>query len=301
MDVNTIFMIVAAVLMLVSAILYFITVFLDKGKKKTSKIKEKTLEAVTECSDGEFRLLLGKYLKETERAQKELVDTVKKQNTLIQSQIENLEHEIYLLSEKQLNQAKSIIKYNKENARQLAISERETLEYVMTELKKAIEDSSAPVSEDTLEDALESVSEDVSENVLEDVSEEELFEVSDLPADEEFVLPDLPAPEEIPDKLEEEPAIPETLEEEPEIPEIPDDLDLSALFEDIAEAAAEESAIVEPALAKEESKPAQEAPAVEEASAEAAPAQDPLAGLSADPNAMMTPEDIAKLLEAMGQ
>jgi len=26
-----------------------------------------------------------------------------------------------------------------------------------------------------------------------------------------------------------------------------------------------------------------------------------LAGLSSDPNAMMTPEDIAKLLEAMGQ
>ena len=66
---------------------------------------------------------------------------MKKQNTLIQTEIENVEHEIYLLSEKQINQAKSIIKYNKENARQLAISERETLEYVMSELKKAIEDN----------------------------------------------------------------------------------------------------------------------------------------------------------------
>lgn len=281
MDVNTILMTVAAVLMLVSAVLYFVTTFFGKGVKKTSKIKEKALEAVADCSDGEFRLMLAKYLKETERAQKDLVDMMKKQNTLIQSQIENVEHEIYLLSEKQINQAKSIIKYNKENARQLAISERETLEYVMSELKKAIEDNAGAVAVKSAEDAAPDFdtsflgAEETAAPVLEEVSEAELFEVSDLPADEEFVLPDLPAPQEIPDKL----------EEIPDIPEIPDDLDLSALFEDIAEAAAEEIAPAEPAPAAEEP----------------VPAADPLAGLSADPNAMMTPEDIAKLLEAMGQ
>ena len=45
-------------------------------------------------------------------------------------------------------------------------------------------------------------------------------------------------------------------------------------------------------------------PELEEESApaeEPAPAADPLEALAADPNAMMTPEDIAKLLEAMGQ
>jgi len=294
MDVNTILMTVAAVLMLVSAVLYFVTTFFGKGAKKTSKIKEKALEAVADCSDGEFRLMLAKYLKETERAQKELVDTLKKQNTLLQSQIENVEHEIYLLSEKQVNQAKSIIKFNKENARQLAISERETLEYVMSELKKAIEDNAGGGTV---------------KPVLEEVSEAELFEVSDLPADEEFVLPDLPAPEEIPDKLEEtiieepvteEPSLEELLSEE--IPEIPDELDLSALFEDIAAGAVEENAIAESAPIAEEITPAEPAPAAEEITpAESAPAADPLAGLGADPNAMMTPEDIAKLLEAMGQ
>ena len=276
MDGNTILMTVAAVLMLISAVLYFVTTFFGKGIKRTSKIKEKALGAVADFSDGEFRLALAKYLKETERAQKELVEIIKNQNTLIQTEIENVEHEIYLLSEKQINQAKSIIKYNKENARQLAISERETLEYVMSELKKAIEDNAGAVSVKTVEEATP---------VLEEVSGAELFEVSDLPADEEFVLLDLPAPEEIPDRLE-EPAIEETVTEEPsledllsaEIPEVPDDLDLSALFEDIAEAAAEENAPAEPA-----------------------PAVDPLAGLSADPNAMMTPEDIAKLLASMGQ
>ena len=310
MDGNTILMTVAAVLMLVSAVLYFVTTFFGKGIKKTSKIKEKALDAVTDFSDGEFRLALAKYLKETERVQKEMVDILKKQNTLIQSQIENLEHEIYLLSEKQVNQAKSIIKYNKENARQLAISERETLEYVMSELKKAIEDNAGAVSVKTVEEATPDFdtsflgAEETMAPVLEEVSEAELFEVSDLPADEEFVLPDLPAPEEIPDRLE-EPAIEETVTEEPsledllseEIPEIPDDLDLSALFEDIAEAAAEENALAASAPVAEESAPAEPAPAAEETVS----AADPLAGLSADPNAMMTPEDIAKLLEAMGQ
>lgn len=295
MDGNAIIMLVAAVLMLVSAVLFFVTAFFGKLNKKTSKVKEKALDAVTDFSDGEFRLLLGKYLKETERAQKELVEVVKKQNTLLQSQIENLEHEIYMLSEKQVNQAKSIIKFNKENARQLAISERETLEYVMMELKKAIEDNAGAVK---------------AAPVLEEVSETELFEVSDLPDDEEFIIPDLPAPEDIPDRLEEsvieelaieEPAIEELVTEEPsleellseEIPEIPDELDLSALFEDIAEAAVEESKQAAPA-------PVEEIKEVEKAE-EPTPAADPLAGLGADPNAMMTPEDIAKLLEAMGQ
>ena len=72
-------MTVAAVLMLVSAVLYFVTTFFGKGIKKTSKIKEKALDAVTDFSDGEFRLALAKYLKETERAQKEMVDILKKQ------------------------------------------------------------------------------------------------------------------------------------------------------------------------------------------------------------------------------
>jgi len=271
MDGNTIMMTVAAVLMLVSAVLYFVATFFGKGKKKSSKVKEKALEAVTECSEGEFRLKLAKHMKEMETTQKELIEVLKNQNTLFQSEIENLEHEIYLLSEKQVNQSKSIIKFNKENARQLAISERETLEYVMSELKKAIEEKEhAPV--------------------MEEVSGAELFEVADLPADEDFVLPDLPAPEEIPERVEEpaEESLKELLTEE--IPEIPDDLDLSALFEDIAEAAAEETAPAAPAPVAEESTPV-----------EPAPAADPLAGLSADPNAMMTPEDIAKLLEAMGQ
>ena len=68
-----------------------------------------------------------------------------------------------------------------------------------------------------------------------------------------------------------------------------DDFDLSALFADLAEGAMAEEM------------PAEPAPVVEEKTEEPAPANDPLAGFGSDPNAMMTPEDIAKLLEAMGQ
>ena len=233
--------------------------------KKTSKIKEKAQEAVTEYSDGEFRLKFAKHMKEMESSQKELIELLKAQNALLQAQIDTLRNELHQLSEKQTNQTKTIIKYNKENARQLAINERETLEYVMTELKKAIEDNAGAV-------AVNAVSEPAP--VFEEVSGAELFEVHDLPADEEFVMPDVPATEEL--------LAAETSESN-------DDLDLSALFADLAEGAMEEEM------------PAEPTPVVEEKAEEPAPANDPLAGFGSDPNAMMTPEDIAKLLEAMGQ
>ena len=260
--------------------------------KKTSKIKEKAREAVTEYSDGEFRLKFAKHMKEMESSQKELIELLKSQNALLQAQIDTLRYELHQLSEKQTNQTKTIIKYNKENARQLAINERETLEYVMTELKKAIEDNAGAV-------AVNAVSEPAP--VFEEVSGAELFEVHDLPADEEFVMPDFPATEEIPDRLEvpveEEPSLEELVAEEPSLEELlaaetsesNDDFDLSALFADLAEGAMEEEM------------PAEPAPVVEEKAEEPAPANDPLAGFGSDPNAMMTPEDIAKLLEAMGQ
>ena len=233
--------------------------------KKTSKIKEKAREAVTEYSDGEFRLKFAKHMKEMDSSQKELIELLKSQNALLQAQIDTLRNELHQLSEKQTNQTKTIIKYNKENARQLAINERETLEYVMTELKKAIEDNAGAV-------AVNAVSEPAP--VFEEVSGAELFEVHDLPADEEFVMPDFPATEEL--------LAAETSESN-------DDFDLSALFADLAEGAMEEKM------------PAEPAPVVEEKAEEPAPANDPLAGFGSDPNAMMTPEDIAKLLEAMGQ
>lgn len=339
----------AAILVLVSAFLFFYEIFMEKT---TPNIAAEELEAAKEkesfsgSNDGEFRLKMTKHMKEMEGGQKELIDVLKNQNALLQSQIDNLEQAIIMLSEKQVNQTKSVIKFNKENARQLAINERETLEYVMMELKKAIEDNAGAVRVAAPGVEEPSVAPSVE---LEEVGNEELFEVSDLPDDDEYIVPEVSVAEELPVfeeeavaeelpvfeeeavmeelAVEEIPAVAEEEEpvaepfaglggdpnammsaediaklfamgaeapaaepvEEPVIeePEFADDLDLSSLFEDMAEGAMEEDVAAASELAEEEK--------------EEAPAAEPLAGLSGDPNAMMTPEDIAKLLASMGQ
>ena len=309
MDGNMIMMTVAAILILVSAVLYFITTFFGNAKKNSSSNKDN---------------------------QNELVAELKKQNALIQSKMENLEREIRLLSGKQENQTKAVIKYNKENARQLAISERDTLMRVMQELKKAIENNAGSV-----------VTKEASKTVpmMEEVAEVDLFAVSGLPADEEEPVPvekenvaeesslEAVVTEETPEIAEEpdlsalfagmaeEDVSPVTAEpsledpfatEMPETPEVSEEPDLSALFAGMEQ---------EPALVNEEisetletpefsdeldlsalfAEMGEDMPAAEEPVKQAASAADPLAGFGSDPNAMMTPEDIAKLLEAMGQ
>lgn len=221
---NIVYVSASAALLLITAFLFLKAIFSEKVKKWTPE-QNKEEEFVFSGTGEELSLEFSKYMKETASIQKELLEVIKNQNTLLQSEINNLEHEIYLLSEKQVNQAKSIIKFNKENARQLAINERETLEYVMTELKKAIEKKTSRVAEDFAEEAF---------------------------AEEAFA--------------------------EEEVLEVPEDFDLAALLD------------------REE-----ETESVPEAEAESLPEEEPLAGVSSDPNAMMTPEDIAKLLEAMGQ
>ena len=295
--------VVAAVLLLLTSFLFLSAIFADKAKQwAPQEDDQEEAEAVLSgAGDGEFRLKIAKHMKEMENSQKELISVLKNQNTLIQTQIENLEHEIYMLSEKQENQAKSIIKFNKENARQLAISERETLEYVMLELKKAIEDNSnaeGSVAETLVEEYAEGMAEQLEPtlSVLEEVAEEELLEVADLSGDDEFVMPDLdallgeaaPVAEDIV-AIEDMP----TVEDMPVIEDIPVVEDMPAI-EDIP--TVEDMPVIEDIPAIEDIPVTEEIPApVEE------PAPDPLAGLSSDPNAMMTPEDIAKLLASMGQ
>lgn len=289
---------IAAALLIIAAFLFLYAIFSEKAKNVIVEEEEKidSKEVLPGSADGEFRLKIFKHMKEMENTQKELIEVLKTQNALLKGQLENMEHEIYMLSEKQINQTKSVIKFNKENARQLAISERETLEYVMMELKKAIENIS-------IESVVTENNSDYGEikAELEEVSEEELFEVSDLLDDEEFIMPSFPAEEESPAVPEEVPVFAEA-EESADIPEVSDDLDLSALFEDIAETAAEDFLMPEAEALEEVVLPeALQEETVEESQEEAAPAVDPLAGLGGDPNAMMTPEDIAKLLASMGQ
>lgn len=277
---DTVWMVVlGAVALLGASFLFFNTVFSDKAK--TQNIFGIASDDSAMSGGGEIYLKIVKHMKDAENSQKEMVDALRKQNALLQAQTETMENTLFMLSERQSNQTKSIIKFNKENARQLAISERETLEYIMLELKNAIEENSggtmrlpasAPVP------------------ALEDLTDEELFEVEEFEPDDEFpasapVAPiEEPPVSEIPAELaplfEEDPFAEVATSEEMEIPELPDDLDISQLF-DIPEL--EEETV--PAVPEEET----------------AVAANPPESMAADPNAMMTPEDIAKLLEAMGQ
>lgn len=299
---TVLYVVLAAVLLLVTAFLFLDAIFSDRAKKWMPE-EEKEEAPVTVGTDGEFHLKIVKHMKEMESTQKELIEVLKNQNTIFRTQIESIENAIYMLSEKQENQTKSIIKYNKENARQLAISERETLEYIMSELKGAIENNAgAGVVRETFTKTAEEplfVEEPVIMPVLEEVSEEELFEVSDLVGDDEIVMPEevqAVTPEAPPEEILEEPL----QEELSEIPELPEDFDITELFdipelndipaEEPAEEPVTETVTEEPVAVAEE--PKQEETAL----------NNPLAGLAGgDPNAMMTPEDIAKLLEAMGQ
>ena len=274
---NKMYVGIVAGVLLVTAFIFLDTVFLDKVKKLVPKEEE---NEKFDGTVGEFQKRVLNHVKEMETTQKELLEVLKKQNTLLQDQISNLEHEIYLLSEKQVNQAKSIIKFNKENARQMAISERETLEYVMTELKDAIEKTGVRQVEKVLAEEVMELPEDVDLSALLNMEEVAVEQ------EEPFELP-----------------VEETVEAVPEIPDIPQELFEEVLeTEDVTEEASQEEipdleALMAETLLAEE--PVQEEPIPEEPKAEE-PAN-PLAGLSADPNAMMTPEDIAKLLEAMGQ
>lgn len=295
--------ILAAVILLGAAFLFFYAVFSDKTKIKGTSFD--VTEDSSVSGGGEFHLKIVKHMKDMENSQKEMVEVLKSQNALLQAQTENMENSLFALSEKQSNQTKSIIKFNKENARQLAISERETLEYIMLEIKSAIEENSGGTMR---------IPETAPVAALEEITGDELFEVEEFEPDDEYVAP-VPAapeevvsvPEEIPEEIaplfeepasEAEPSLDELLmevkqEEDPfaevadseemDIPELPEDLDLSQLF-DIPEL-------------EEESVTTDAAPEAEEP----ASATNPTEILSADPNAMMTPEDIAKLLEAMGQ
>ena len=144
---NLVLIIAAAILLVLSAFLFLNALFADKVKEWAPE-EEKQNSPSEGAADGEFRLKISKHMKEMENAQKELIDVLKNQNAALQAKVDNLENVIFTLSEKQVAQAKLIIKYNKENARQLAISERETLEHIMQELKQAIEDNAGGMGQE---------------------------------------------------------------------------------------------------------------------------------------------------------
>jgi len=204
--------------------------------------------------------------------------------------LENLEHEIFMLSEKQIKQTKTVIKFNKENARQIAVSQKEAVTLAVQDLKGILAGGVAVTAVQEEPD----FAEDIVIAVEEPDSAEDLVAVEELLPEEpviigetqEVELPEFLTPEDV-GLSEEDIMIMDTeQEEEPELPPIEDIvlddfmLDESQDLTELLETAQEEE------------------PLVEEPIQEAAP-ESPV--INSDPNAMMTPEDIAKLIASMGQ
>ena len=179
---------------------------------------------------------------------------------------------------------------------------------MLTEVKQAIEDNAvvmpmvaaAAVSTEEASAAEESFAEpsemavaDIQAGeVLEEVPDSELFAVPELPADDEYEEPDMA---ELLDSIQEEPVDIPGFDETPEVPEIADipGLDETPEVPEIADI---------PGL--DEIPEIADIPGLDEIPEvpETAVAKEPEpAPAPSNPNAMMTPEDIAKLLESMGR
>lgn len=222
----------AAALLLISAFLFLNAVFSTQEKFVALQEDE---QSFLNGTPGDFQLKIAKHMKEVEKNQKEMLDVLKKQSDRMESKLGDVQHEVYLFSEKQINQTKSIIKFNKENARQLAISERETLEYVMHELKEVIENKSFAKPADR--------SKGQEEKAIESLLMESVPFAESVAAEAEEAEASVPFAENV------------AVEAEEDEFELPDDLDLATLFDipELSEEAfageetKEKAATVEPA------------------------------------------------------
>ena len=281
----------AALVLLISSFFFLNALFADKAKE-WSTLKDMDEKGSTKffgSNQDEFEKKILTYMEKANKSQTQMLQELKSQKELLKVEMKSLEDEISSLAEKQLIQTKMIVKYNKENAKQVALSEKKVVEQAVNELREVMMSGVlvAPANEVKVplvdemtipEEAVEFAKEEVvmSEEVIELPKEKEIVmpeEVIELPKEEEIVIPEevieFPKEEEVimPEEViefpkEEEVIIPE------EVPELPamEDFDLPILDD-----------IIIP-----EEKPVAPAP------------------VDSNPNKMMTPDDIAKLLASMG-
>ncbi len=314
---------IAGVLLMISAYL-LLTIMLSKKTEEWSKPEPEPEEEETPSSkEAEFRDQIGTCLESIDRTQRAMFAMIKRNLEQHETDISAIESTIERLIAEQASGIKTLVKYNKENARQLAINERDSI----SELKKGIQDSFGKYTAE-LEAAFRESIEDLSNKTAilpqtppqetvaaaepetieitealaeEPTTEETLSEAEELQLEElyptefeepaeEIILPETETPDPI---IEEVPSDPEPIEfpaEEPiePITEPISDPNAPLSPDDIAKlfAAAEQTET----LAEETTPPAPEP--TETPAAEPAPAL--------DPNAPLSPEDIAKLFASMG-
>lgn len=227
---------IAGVLLLASSVFYVLS-----QKDENQSPTEKTTELL--LADRMAELMRG-----NEKAEKGVYIAVKKQHEAMESGLATLEEKLAELVKAQENAVKTLVLYNKENAKQMALSEREELALLREELKRvqqgggqsgsssavvdAVRDMSRRLYEElhetgeamlseleTTVDSLEEIKE-----VIRNLNENGVVRIAESPRPtaptEEFAKEFVPEPVETvaqePEPVEE--VVPES-EEEPEIPE----------------------------------------------------------------------------------
>lgn len=271
---------IAGVLLMISAYL-LLTVVLANKIREWSKSEEEDSPSNRENEPTEqFREQVVTCLESIDRTQRAMFAMVKRSLEQHETDCTTLEGAIWGAAEKlsaeQTAGIKTLVKYNKENTRQLAVSERQS----MSEMKNDISDSISKYAEE-LKDAISEGIEKISGRAvtLAEISPrtefvEEAAAVIDEPMSEEPAIEEIEemAAEPVPEAAEEEPVLDPNAKLSPE--------DIAKLF----------------AAAEEPQEPAAEEQKIEEQPAPEAAEEEPVL----DPNAKLSPEDIAKLFASMG-
>ena len=304
---------IAGVLLLATAVFYVLS-----KEKDTESPVEKTSDIL--LADRMAELMRG-----NEKAEKGVYIAVKKQHEAMESGLATLEEKLDELVKAQESAVKTLVMYNKENAKQMALSERDELGRLRQELKQLQQGGGALGASSAVVDAVREMShrlyEEMHENSEAILAElgttvdclEEMKEIVDSLSDGGTIRVVVPESEEQAD--EEKPEYPFVLPEESE-----EDMfaasgvdlsdpnralsadDIAALFAQANGVEAES----EPVVIQEE-KPAEDLSRTEDAvsdeeTAEEKP-EDALASSGvdlSDPNRTLSADDIAALIAAMG-
>ena len=282
--------------------------FADKSKE-WSALKDMDERGDTKESSrsnqAEFEKKILTYMEKANKSQTQMLQELKSQKELLKVEIKSLEDELSSLAEKQLIQTKMIVKYNKENAKQVALSEKKVVEQAVKELREVMmsgvliasadEEKTPVVNEMTIpEETIEFVKEEevvIPEETIEFPKVEEMVipeEVIELPKEEEVVIPE----EVIELPKEEEVIIPEETIEFPKIEEM-------VIPEEVIELPKEEEVVIPEEVSELPVMEDFDLPILDDI---VIPEEKPIAPapVDSDPNKMMTPDDIAKLLASMG-
>ena len=280
---------IAGVLLLATTVFYVLS-----KEKDVATPMEKTSDIL--LADRMAELMRG-----NEKAEKGVYIAVKKQHEAMESGLAALEAKIGELIKAQENAVKTLVMYNKENAKQMALSEREELRRLCEEIEQLQQGGGASGSSSAVVDAVREMShrlyEELHENSEAILAElgttvdclEEIKDILDGLTDGGTIRVVVPEAE--------EPVV-EAAEEHPFIlPENPEEAEATIWTDEQAE---EESAGV-----PEEEEPAEEvisAEEPEELPAEKEP-EDAFASSGvdlSDPNRTLSADDIAALIASLG-